>query len=135
MRARGLEEYKELLSSKEGSSFFEELVAPDPGPQTEAYFSPADEVFYGGQAGGGKTDLLLGLAFTQHKHSLILRRTNTEATGLGERASEILGTRDGFNSQTGMWRYKERVVELGGCQLEEDKQKRKGKPHDLIRFR
>ncbi len=27
---------------------------PNPGPQTEAYFSPADELFYGGQAGGGK---------------------------------------------------------------------------------
>ena len=31
---------------------------PNPGPQSEAYFSDADEVFYGGQAGGGKSQLL-----------------------------------------------------------------------------
>lgn len=35
---------------------------PLPGPQTMAYSSPADELFYGGAAGGGKTDLLLGVA-------------------------------------------------------------------------
>ena len=28
---------------------------PNPGPQTEAYFSEADELFYGGGAGGGKS--------------------------------------------------------------------------------
>ena len=44
---------------------------PNPGPQTEAFFSKADEVFYGGQAGGGKTDLLLGLALTAHTKSLV----------------------------------------------------------------
>jgi hypothetical protein len=37
------------------------------GPQAEAYHSPADVLFYGGQAGGGKTDLLLGLALTAHR--------------------------------------------------------------------
>lgn len=26
---------------------------PNPGPQTEAFESPADELFYGGSAGGG----------------------------------------------------------------------------------
>jgi hypothetical protein len=29
---------------------------PNPGPQTNAYYSQADELFYGGQAGGGKTE-------------------------------------------------------------------------------
>jgi len=107
---------------------------PNPGPQTDAYFCEADEVFYGGQAGGGKTDLSLGLALTQHRRSLVLRRTNKEATGLAERMEGILGTRDGFNSQTGMWRRPGRAIELGGCQNEEDKQKYKGIPHDLICF-
>ena len=108
---------------------------PNPGPQTVAYFSEADEVFYGGQAGGGKTDLELGLALTAHERSLVLRRTNKEVNGLVERMSSILGTRDGYNSQTGIWRLPEgRVVDLGGCQLEDDKQKYKGNPHDLICF-
>ena len=26
---------------------------PNPGPQTQAFESPADELFYGGSAGGG----------------------------------------------------------------------------------
>ena len=50
------------------------LWTPLPGPQTLAYHTPADELFYGGAAGGGKTDLLLGLAATAHHNSLILRR-------------------------------------------------------------
>ena len=108
---------------------------PNPGPQSNAFFSEADELFYGGQAGGGKTDLEIGLALTAHKRSLILRRTNKEVLGLVERMSGILGSRDGFSSQTGMWRRPDgRVVDLGGVQLEEDKQKFKGVPHDLICF-
>jgi len=39
----------------------------------------AAELFYGGQAGGGKTDLGLGLALTVHKRALILRRLNSAA--------------------------------------------------------
>lgn len=80
------------------------------------------------------TDLEIGLALTQHRSSLILRRTNREVGGLVERMSEILKTRDGFNSQTGKWRYGDRVIELGGCQLEEDKQKYKGVARDLYCF-
>lgn len=110
------------------------LWVPNPGPQTDALMSEADELFYGGQAGGGKTDLLLGAALTQHHRSLILRRTNKEATGLVERMSGILGSRDGWNSQQGMWRLKDRTIELGGCEHEDDKQKRKGMPHDLKAF-
>ena len=34
---------------------------PNPGPQTDAYFSKAFITLYGGQAGGGKSDLELGL--------------------------------------------------------------------------
>ena len=34
---------------------------PNPGPQTEAFVCQADELFYGGEAGGGKTDLGIGL--------------------------------------------------------------------------
>ena len=108
---------------------------PNPGPQTAAFFSDADELFYGGQAGGGKTDLMLGLSLTEHARSLILRRTNKEVTGLVERMTVILGSRDGWGGiQSGMWRRPGRLIELGGCQLEEDRQKYKGNPRDFYGF-
>ncbi len=108
---------------------------PNEGPQTTAYFSEADELFYGGQAGGGKSDLEIGLALTAHHRSLILRRTNKEALGLVERMTEVIGSRDGWSGQQGIWRLEhDATVEIGGCQLEDDKQRYKGSPHDLICF-
>lgn len=108
---------------------------PNPGPQTDAYFCEADELFYGGQAGGGKSALVIGLATTAHRRSLILRRTNKEARGFVEEIAGVLGTRDGFNGQDDLWRLPDgRTIEIGGCQLEEDKQKYKGRAHDLKAF-
>lgn len=107
---------------------------PNPGPQTEAYFCEADELFYGGEAGGGKSDLLIGLSLNEHKRSLVLRRTNKEADKLIPRYTEVLGNTRGWNSQKGTWTLKGRAIDIGGCQLEDDKQKRKGIPHDLKGF-
>lgn len=109
------------------------LWVPNPGPQTEAYFCEADELLFGGEAGGGKSDLIIGLALTEHQRSLVLRRTNAEAVKLFDRFEEIIGTRDGSNEQKG-WRIDGRTIDIGGCQLEKDKQKRKGIPHDLKAF-
>lgn len=110
------------------------LWYPNPGPQTDAFFTEADETFYGGQAGGGKSDLEIGLATTEHHRSLLLRRTNKEALGLVERMAEIVGNRDGWSGQHGIWRLDDSTIEISGCQLEDDKQKFKGSPHDLICF-
>lgn len=107
---------------------------PNPGPQTDAFFCAADELFYGGQAGGGKSDLEIGLSVTNHHRSLLLRRTNKEALGLVERMSEVIGNRDGWSGQQGIWRLDDCTIEISGCQLEDDKQKFKGSPHDLICF-
>lgn len=108
---------------------------PNPGPQTSAVLTQADQLFYGGQAGGGKTDLICGLALTDHKQSLLLRRTDKDTLGLEERLAEIVGDRDGYNGQKKLWRRPNgRMIEIGGCQYEGDKQKYKGRPHDLIAF-
>src|SRR3954452_21034198 len=40
---------------------------PNPGPQTQAFVCEADELLYGGEAGGGKTDLGIGLALTESR--------------------------------------------------------------------
>jgi hypothetical protein len=70
---------------------------PNPGPQTDAYFSPADVLLYGGEPGGGKSQLLLGLAFNCHQRSLIMRRQYGDLDRLIEDALKIHGGRDGFN--------------------------------------
>jgi hypothetical protein len=108
--------------------------SPNPGPQAQAFMCQADELFYGGQAGGGKTQLGLGLAVTAHRHSLILRRINKDALKLVERVAEIVGHRDGYNGQLQRWKLGKRVIEFAGCEHEDDKQRFKGDPHDLIYF-
>jgi hypothetical protein len=113
---------------------------PNEGPQAAAYACLADELFYGGQAGGGKTSLGLGLALTAHKRSLILRRISKDALKLVEQVAEILRSRDGYNGQLQRWRLPfadgadERLIHFAGCEREEDKQRFKGDPWDLIYF-
>ncbi len=111
------------------------IWVPNPGPQLDAWNCEADELFMGGSAGGGKSDLSIGLALTQHKHSLILRRFTDDARSLAERAMDIVGSRDGFNGQQLRLRVGDnRVIDFGGCKEETDKQRFKGTPHDLIFF-
>ena len=111
------------------------LWEPQPGPQTMAYYSLADIVFYGGAAGGGKTDLLLGVAITAQEHSIIFRREAVQLIGIEERNTQILGTRVGYNSQTGVWRLPEgRVLELGSVKEPGDWVKYQGRAHDAKLF-
>ncbi len=107
------------------------LWVPQPGPQSMAYDSQADILFYGGAAGGGKTDLLLGLALTAHEHSIIFRREAVQLVGIEERMTKILGSRTGYNSQDGIWRLPgKRVLELGSVKEPGDWVKYQGRPHD-----
>lgn len=112
----------------------EPLWQPLPGPQTDALNSEADVVGYGGAAGGGKTDLLLGAAFTQHQRAIIFRRHFTDLTDIVERGNNILAGVASF-----VWGTKRRwelpggrLVELGAVEHEKDKYKYRGRPHDLI---
>jgi hypothetical protein len=70
---------------------------PNPGPQHDAYHSKADVLLYGGQPGGGKTALILGLAFNEHQRTLIMRREYGGLDRIIEDALKIHGSRDGFN--------------------------------------
>lgn len=120
---------KEALEATKGMKW-----CPNPGPQTVAFFCQADELFYGGEAGGGKTDLAIGLALTEHERSLILREFNEDARSLGERLLQIVGSDDGWNGQYLRYKDDERLVEFAGVPNEKDKQRHKGDPHDLIVF-
>lgn len=107
---------------------------PQEGPQLRAFDSEADIVGYGGAAGGGKTDLEVGLALTQHQRSIIYRKEGTQLQGIYDRIEEILGTRDGFNSQSKVWRIGDKILEFGGLANPQDHKKYQGRPHDLKCF-
>lgn len=112
-----------------------QIWRPLAGPQTTAYHSTADEIFYGGAAGGGKTDLLIGLALTAHRRSIIFRREYPQLKAIVDRCAEIIGEEGRFNVQSNTWRMRDgRLLELGAAQYEKDVRKYQGRPHDLKCF-
>jgi hypothetical protein len=72
-------------------------------PQQQAYECPADRLFYGGSAGGGKSDLLIGLAFTAHDKSIIFRREYPQLASIEDRAREIANGLGSYNSMAKRW--------------------------------
>lgn len=109
---------------------------PSPGPQTEAYFSKADILLFGGSPGGGKTSLILGLAYNEHKRTLIMRRQYTDLTAIVEDMIKIHGSRKGYNgSPPPSLRVSEtQLIEMGAAARIGDEQHFQGNPHDLIAF-
>lgn len=105
------------------------------GRQSQAADSEADIIGYGGAAGGGKTDLIAGLALTEHQRTAIFRREKAQTEGIIQRITEILGSSDGFNSQKSIWKTTvanvPRLIEFGGLDNPDDHQKWQGRPHDL----
>lgn len=112
---------------------------PDNVPQQMAYASKADVIGYGGAAGGGKTDLMVGKMLTQHQRGLILRREATQLTGIIDRITEILKHKEGFNGQEKIWRLKGsgsaipyRQIEFGSTPNADDWNKYQGRPRDFL---
>jgi hypothetical protein len=100
-----------------------------------ALLSRADEIFYGGAAGGGKTDLVLGVASECHQHSAIFRRVYPNLTGIMRRAREIIGKQARENKADKIWEFPDgRTIEFGAVQYEDDKTNWQGRAHDLKAF-
>src|ERR1700721_2828782 len=108
---------------------------PFPGPQTEALRSPADFLFYGGAAGGGKSDLILGAA-GGHKRSIIFRREYPQLKGIIDRSLEIYSAEGRFTkSPVPLWELSGgRSIEFGAVQHSGDEKKYQGRAHDLKAF-
>src|SRR3990167_9437325 len=105
-------------------------------PQELAVDSQADELFFGGGLGGGKSDLLVGLGLTRHHNSIIFRQQFTQlrgAEGLWARSEALVGLRGDPNHTEFMWRNLpgNRSLQFGGAASMREALKWKGKAHDL----
>ena len=106
-------------------------------PQQAALETLADETFFGGAPGGGKTMLALGLAMTAHLNSIIFRRQYAQlrgTEGIIDKAREIVGMRGHFAGNMITRLPGGRSIEFGSMQHEWDREKYKGRPHDLKVF-
>lgn len=104
-------------------------------PQELALHNKADELFFGGGAGGGKSQLLLGLAFTQHDRSILFRREYPQLRELIEKSREIVKDNGSYNGQEHIWRLQDdRTVEFGAVQYEHSVSRFQGRAHSLKAF-
>lgn len=106
---------------------------PLPGPQTAAYRSLADVLLYGGQAGGGKTGLLVG-ASQEFENSIIFRRETSQTDGLEKFGKEMFGI-DGFNGSDLEWSHKDgNSLKLAGMKEADSWMKHAGRARQYMGF-
>jgi hypothetical protein len=110
-------------------------------PQCVAYETEAFEVLYGGSAGGGKSDLLLGLARTKHRRGLLIRREFPDLErSLISRSLEFYGDKKSYNSSKHVWNIDGRRIEFGHMervgtpQEPGDEESYASAPYDFISF-
>lgn len=109
-------------------------------PQRRALESKADIVGYGGQAGGGKTDLLLGASLNHHR-GIIFRREFPRLTSIIDRSRQIFNpetqsaSADLYNEGLHRWRFNDgRILYFGSLQYEKDVLAQQGQPKDYHAF-
>lgn len=89
------------------------------------------EMGYGGQAGGGKTDLGLGLAATVFQHSRIMRREFPQLDGIVARGDALFPVSfvGGIKKQ---WSWGGRTIALRSMQYDKDWKKFQGQPLEFL---
>jgi hypothetical protein len=110
---------------------------PDNAPQCQAYeLAKSGDVMqmgYGGQAGGGKTDLGLGLAGTVFPDSLFLRREFPHLKKVIQRGNEIFPVRY-VSGEKKMWIFDNHIITLGNMHRRDDWEIYQGQANSLIVF-
>ena len=95
----------------------------------------AFETLYGGAAGGGKSDLLLGLAFLRHRRVLLLRRTFPDLErSLIVRSLELYGSPDCYNQTKHVWKLPGLRIEFGHLEHEKTIHQYQSAQYDLVGF-
>lgn len=107
---------------------------PNEGPQEVAYESDADVIGFGGSAGGGKSDLELGKAFTKHWRGTIYRRHYPDLGDLVTRGNEILnGLCTYVAGDKKRWELPNgAIINLAAVQHQNDLIKYQGRARDFI---
>lgn len=111
---------------------------PDNEPQCLAYevADKVDVLGFGGAAGGGKTELGLGLSLTKHSVCQVFRREGTELRSLIDRVAEIRGgDRNGLGGKPPVWRAPSsscEVLEFGSVPNLGDETKFQGRAKDFL---
>lgn len=104
---------------------------PLPGPQTMAAESLADVTGFGGAAGGGKTDLAIGLALTAHHRAQVFRREGPQLKGIIDRLKELVD-KDLIAGNPPVYTDGERQIEFNAMPYLGDEKKFQGRPKDLL---
>jgi hypothetical protein len=101
-----------------------------------AFESEAFETLYGGAAGGGKSDLLLGLAMREHQSAILFRRTYPELEdSLILRSRELYFGKGKYNESKHVWQMNDkRRIRFAHLEREESVKNYQGAGFDLIAF-
>lgn len=135
-QARELQRYltpkeREELDALITADITEHRWRPLPGPQTMAYESEADVIGFGGAAGGGKTDLAIGMALTQHYRTQMFRREGPQLKGIIDRLKEIVPPTL-VTGNPPVYGDGERQIEFNSMPNLGDETKYQGRPKDLL---